>query len=183
MGRKRTSTKEEGGSDKTKVIGVRLEPRLRYLAELAARKQRRSLNGFIEWAIEQSLDLVRLSPDLQGPTLGDQASVLWDVDEPDRFAKLALCYPEMLTHDEQVLWKLVRENGYVWKGRYSNRTGRWVWNTDEGSLIFRRLRETWDVFRAVAERRAGPSDLPQWAETERVSSPPPEPKLDDDIPF
>ena len=33
-------------------------------------------------------------------------SYLWDVDESDRFLKLAIGFPALLTHDEQVMWKL-----------------------------------------------------------------------------
>ena len=45
------------------------------------------------------------------------ASSLWDVDEPDRFAKLALYYPDLLNHEEQSIWKLVRECRFVWHVR------------------------------------------------------------------
>ena len=40
---------------RSEVVTVRLDPRLRYLANLVARKQRRTLSSFIEWAIEESL--------------------------------------------------------------------------------------------------------------------------------
>jgi hypothetical protein len=50
-------------------------------------------------------------------TLADASSDLWDVDESDRFAKLAIKYPELLMDEEQVLWKLVRvTRDFWWKG-------------------------------------------------------------------
>ena len=146
-------TKRRGGGGKlarSETVTVRLDPKLRYLAELAARKQRRTLSSFIEWAIEENLKTT------------SEAADLWDVDEPDRFAKLALRYPDMLTHDEQVLWKLIRENGYLWRARCFR--GKWKWGIIESSLNFLRLREHWESFRLVARGEADKSILPDWQE-------------------
>jgi hypothetical protein len=158
--------KRRGGGGKlarSETVTVRLDPKLRYLAELAARKQRRTLSSFIEWAIEESLKSIHFqgTGDDFGPSAASVAAELWDVDEPDRFAKLALNYPDMLTHEEQVLWKLVRENGYVWKGHHDN-TGKWKWRVEPTSLIFERLREHWATFIAVAHGEADGSALPTW---------------------
>ena len=163
-----TSPKKKDGSEstsRTKVVGVRLDPKLRYLTELAARKQRRSLSSFIEWAIEESLSRVILTDDTRKGTgfeesVADEAEHLWDVDEADRFAKLALKYPAMLTHEEQVIWKLVRENGYLWRGKYTD--NKWTWSVNEQDLVFERLREHWNTFVAVARGDAPPDALPKW---------------------
>ena len=156
-----TKTREPLQS-KTKVVGVRLDPRLRYLTELAARKQRRSISSFIEWAIEESLGnvLLREESEYEGdpPTVADEASALWDVDDADRFAKLALKYPDLLTHEEQVLWKLVRGNECLWRGSY--KSDAWRWKVDESSLIFGRLREYWPLFNSVAKGSEELSKLP-----------------------
>src|SRR2546429_4626748 len=105
--------KSRGGGGKlnrSETVTIRLDPKLRYLTELAARKQRRTVSSFIEWAIESALGRIVLREDATGEvTLGRQSEALWDIDEPDRFAKLAENYPELLTHDEQVLWKLIKE--------------------------------------------------------------------------
>ena len=55
--------KRKGGGGKlarSETVTVRLDPKLRYLAELAARKQRRTVSSFIEWAVEQSFSGVNL---------------------------------------------------------------------------------------------------------------------------
>ena len=106
-----------GKLSRSETVTVRLDPKLRYLAELAARLQRRTLSSYIEWAIEGSLDnnVLKADPsDGRGPSIRDEAEALWDVDEADRFAKLALSYPHLLTHDEQVLWKFIRESYPLW---------------------------------------------------------------------
>ena len=167
---------------KTKVVGVRLDPRLRYLTELGARKQRRSISSFIEWAIEESLGSVTLEEgSKESTTVADEASALWDVDDADRFAKLALRYPDLLTHEEQVLWKLVRENGYLWRGRCES--GIWKWLVKESTLNFDRLRENWSIFNAVAKGVEDFSKLPTWPEDDPSMMAGLESEFDADIPY
>jgi hypothetical protein len=176
--------KKSGGGklSRSETVTVRLDPQLRYLVELAARKQRRTVSSFIEWALEESLLKVEVSDELafQGrKTLADEKQVLWDVDDSDRFAKLALNYPDMLNHHEQVLWKLIRENGYLWRGRMFN--DKWTWKVNEGTLIYERLREYWGIFNDVADGKVSRSSLPLWAKKEKleVSTD----RSNDEIPF
>lgn len=43
---------------------------------------------------------------------------LWSSSEAERLAKLALSYPELLTYDEQVLWRLIDKYQYIfWYGK------------------------------------------------------------------
>lgn len=99
------------------TVGFRLDPKLRFAAELAARKQRRSLSSFVEWAVEETIKKVVLD---EGNPVGyktahDSMNVAWDVDEADRFAKMAMNYPNLLSHDEEVLWKHIIEYFDFWK--------------------------------------------------------------------
>jgi hypothetical protein len=175
------------GGRKSEVITIRLDPRLKYLAELAARRQRRPLSSYVEWSIEESLKHVRPSYESSGygeePSFADVASSLWDVDEADRFAMLALTYPDLLTHDEQILWKHIRECGAIWRGKFGH-DDAWQWQVEPADLIKERLREHWDTFRKVAANEAPASSLPTWlkkrAPVPKKESPP---DLDDDIPF
>ena len=167
------ASKSEDTIRRSEVVTVRLDPKLKYLAELAARRQRRTLSSFIEWAIEHSL--TRLHPAYaaqadDAPTFMDAAPVLWDVDEADRLAKLALNYPELLNHEEQLIWKLICENGFLWKGRYDKPGGEWQWNVVANNLLIDRLRQHWDTFRDVARGKQPASALPTG-------------EKDDEIPF
>ena len=150
-------------STRSETISMRLEPRLRYLAELAARKDRRTLSSFIETIIEAALDQVTLV-DINGDvrTLGVVGPELWDVFAPDRFVKLALRFPGLLNHHEEIVWKLITENGYVWKGGFKGGTEHWVWAIQQSSLNWSRLREYWVIFNAVANGELPTSALPEW---------------------
>lgn len=101
---------------------------------------------------------------------------MWHVDEPDRVAALALMAPSLLTHEEQLIWRLVRENGYVWRGHY-NKVGEWSWQVSEPGLIRDRLRDHWDIFKAVALGEEPKERLPRWQKHQADDD------LDDDVPF
>lgn len=194
MATENPENKRKGGGGKlsrSEVVTVRLDPQMRYLADLAGRIHRRTLSSYIEWAVKNALDRESIRPvwlkglEVSDHTIGAETEYLWDVDNADRFAKLALRYPYLLTHDEQILWKLIRENGLLWKGRHDKGTGKWTWAVEDDSLIYERLREYWAKFNAVANGEAEKSSLPAWMKKK------PEPgkpvsafdDMDDDIPF
>ena len=90
--------KKRGGGGKlnrTEVVTLRLDPKLRYITDLAARSQRRTTSGFIEWAIEIALKDVGVFSKSATDTvsLADIKDDLWDVDKADRFLKLATGFP------------------------------------------------------------------------------------------
>ena len=183
---KRQPSKSADRKRRSEVVTVRLDPRLKYLAELAARRQRRPLSSYIEWAVELSLTKVKPDPDsmsIETETFADLASTLWDVDEPDRFAKLALSYPDLLNHDEQRLWKLIRESNGLWLSQHTGPSNQWVWTVNESNLDWERLREHWDTFRGVADGELDASKLPTSQTDEGGLESEPEPNIDDEVPF
>lgn len=113
--------KPKTGTLRTEVFAMRLDPKLKYLAEIAARKQRRSLANFIEWAIEQSLDSVNISRlGNKVSNVADEAEKLWALDEPERLVKLASSYPDLLTYDEQLIYRVLKEYSAPNKVKHKN---------------------------------------------------------------
>lgn len=108
--------KKAGGGSKlsrTQTVTVRFDPKLRYLTELAARKQRRTVSSYIEWAVQESLSNLYLQESGgsgRGVTIADEAEGLWDVDDTEKFVRLVLAYPELLTHEEQLLWRVLKDS-------------------------------------------------------------------------
>lgn len=95
---------------RTKTVGVRLDPKIHYLAELAARYQQRTLSGFIEWAVTRALtpavmheDEPDISVTLQPKPLWMEG--MWDVDEADRNFLLA-GRSDLMTIEQQRFFKL-----------------------------------------------------------------------------
>lgn len=105
--------KAKASGPRTEVFALRLDPKLKYLAEIAARKQRRSLANFVEWAIDEALKGVPLADgDINGngATVANMATRLWALDEPERLRNLATHYPELMSYDEQLVWRVVSEH-------------------------------------------------------------------------
>lgn len=106
---------------RSQTVTVRLDPKLRYLADIAARSQRRTLSSFIEWAIHRSLDAVSIRGDTGDSVIASElVDDLWDVDEPDRFIMLAWFNSDLLTHEEQILMKLIKETSELWSSEPGN---------------------------------------------------------------
>lgn len=146
---------------RTETVTIRLDPKTRYLAELAGRVHRRTTSSFIEWAIEESLSRVHVT---SGKSIADIATVLWDVDEADRFIALATEFPELLTHKEQLIWKHIRTARRYWRGHFVERPGgnQWFWDTSSPeNLIRSEIRRTWLGILAIADGNQFPWDLPE----------------------
>jgi hypothetical protein len=161
--------KKKGGGKLSRsiTVTVRLDPKLRYWVEIAARCQRRTVSSYIEWAVNDSLSSIRLPDGFggmnNGKSLSEIAEDLWSVDESERLARLAIFQPELLTHEEQLLWKLICDRGLPWKGAYLVGGQRnWDWEILE-RVVFPELRKHWDLFNDVVNGSADENDLPQWS--------------------
>jgi hypothetical protein len=171
----RKQKEDSGDLTRSKVVGVRLDPKLRYLAEIAARKQRRTLSSFIEWAIEDSLSRVELyhGSGYNGDdsiTLEQEVKRLWDVDDAERFARLAILYPELLAVEEQERWKLLSDSLLFAPAKFRTRDGGhgWDWPILE-DRIFPVLRKVWPDFTKACS--GSPEEQRKWVEAmqEKVS--------------
>jgi hypothetical protein len=104
--------KKPANTSRSETVTVRLDPKIRYLAEIGAREHQRTLSSFIEWAVRRALTVKGMSEDEPSPGHWPATAPplwmegLWDVDEADRFFLLASGRPELLTISEQRLWKL-----------------------------------------------------------------------------
>ena len=157
----REKGKRGGGGklSRSETVTVRLDPKLNYLCELAARAQRRTKSSFIEWAIENALSAVGIPGERKNGagelwTIQERSVDLWDVDEPDRFVALVALAPSLLTHDEQMIWKVISTSPFLWRGSWIDDGDEevWSWNSDKPfNVIFDRLRDNWDSIERVAE--------------------------------
>ncbi|TAE80789.1 MAG: hypothetical protein EAZ74_06095 [Alphaproteobacteria bacterium] len=135
--------------NRSETVTIRLDPKLKYLAEIAARKQRRTLSSFIEWAVDQSLKHVTLEEHYNNEvSVADCAIKLWDIDESERFLRLAISFPELLNYDEQEIFKLISDswllNATYTSDKYGNK--EWDWNVLM-EYTFPALREEWEIIK------------------------------------
>lgn len=180
MAEKKTSAGSK--LSRSQTVTVRFDPKLKYLADLAARKQRRTVSSFIEWAVEEALDKIVMEEDMNyQTTLSDIRNELWDVDEAERFGRLAVKYPELLTHDEQVLWKLISDSNLPLMAKsQGSPSGSWLSN-ELITIFYPELRNNWQLFNDIAAGREDISKLPRWdiKSSNTINND----QYDDDIPF
>lgn len=191
----RERTKRGGGGklSRSETVTVRLDPRLNYLCELGARAQRRTKSSFIEWAVETALNAVTIPGTDRGyggqpQSVDDLAYLLWDVDEADRIANLGLHAPILMTHEEQTIWKAIRNYGYLWKGSYqrvSDSEEEWTYSVESENLIRDRLAQTYDTIKLAAQGEASADALPGFTKRRptKASASGFDTDLDDDVPF
>jgi len=136
--------KSKSGAPRTEVFAMRLDPKLKYLAEIAARKQRRSLANFIEWSIERALDSV-LIVDSDGSTVSEASSRLWALEEPDRLIQLAIHYPDLMSYDEQLIWRVICEHSTY--NKEANETIKFI---EKDEISYELVRKCWLELKAYA---------------------------------
>jgi hypothetical protein len=162
--------KPKATGSRTEVFAMRLDPKLKYLAEIAARKQRRSLANFIEWALDQALSNVKLmeTSDFNGQydrSVLDEASKLWDLEPSDRLIKLAENYPDLLTYEEQIIWKAIFEIRASESYKDDAGQTKFIWynfvegNGNAKSVIRATVKECWPKLVAYAEGNATVEDV------------------------
>jgi hypothetical protein len=138
--------KKPANTTRSETVTVRLDPKLFYLAGLAAKEQQRTLSNFIEWAVRHALTAEVMLED--EPTPGTEPTFkkpaplwnegLWDVDEADRFFLLG-SRPDLMSDSELTLWKLLTE-------KLSRKNGK---------FNLQQFRELWDEFVGGIRRDAG----------------------------
>lgn len=139
-------TKRKGGGSKlarSEQVSIRLDPKLRLAAELAAAKERRTLSSFIEWATEEAVKRVFIARESTSTpkTAWDVAHQTWDEDAADSLVRLAWWYPELLTHEERKIFKLLREFPIFWAPAKPHE------KNFQGFDDFREARPNWAVIR------------------------------------
>ena len=151
--------KSAGGSlVRSQVVTVRLDPKLKFAAELAARKQRRTLSSFIEWAIEQAVSEVKVTS-----YNGDEKSVLeatreiWDVSEAQRFLNFANNYSELLNYDEERLIKLIFLTPYFAETFAADPENE----TSVGIIRAEKIDKYWELLNKYVSGEINRDDLPK----------------------
>jgi hypothetical protein len=177
-----------GNLTRSQVVTVRLDPKLKFAAELAAKKQRRTISSFIEWAVEQAVSgiVIHDPEDFNDPgqSLMEAAMNIWDVDDADRFVNLALQFPEFLNYEEERIWKLIRETPYFFDRveRTPSISSNLSWSISSENIRFQRVREQWELLQKIAKGEEEQGKLPKIPTDEIVDLPHPN-RPNSDVPF
>lgn len=123
-------------------LSLRLDPRTKYLIDLLARQQKRTITGVIEWAIEQAGAETIFDGEL-GNTFLDVIDSLCSTDESIRLAQLARSRPDLLSYEEMRIWETIQASPCFW---YDDGSG-------EPKLAGGTLQEHWDSLLKHVETR------------------------------
>ncbi|RDE61033.1 hypothetical protein [Aeromonas veronii] len=110
------------------TLSLRLDPRSKYLIDLLARHQKRTITGVIEWAVERAGAEAIFDND-RGTSFLDVIDLLWSTDESVRLANLAIARPDLLTYDELRIWETIKASPALWNtsGQLSHSTLQKEW--------------------------------------------------------
>jgi hypothetical protein len=112
-------------TSRSETVSIRLDPRRRYLAEVAARANQVTLSAFIDLCVAHVLanamgipavhinDPERMS-DLLVPKWADK---FWHPDELHRFVMLASERFDLLQDAEPIMWMHITKDQRFWKGK------------------------------------------------------------------
>lgn len=86
-------------------VSFRLDPKIKFAAEILARYQRRSLASTVEWALLRSLQgTVQVGAEEGAAiTLNELVNLSWSEDELIRAVNIAFLVPHMATHEESCI--------------------------------------------------------------------------------
>ncbi|WP_312253929.1 MULTISPECIES: hypothetical protein [Stutzerimonas] len=105
----------------TVSVSLRIDPRIKYGIDLAARIQKRTVTGVVEWAVQEGLQQIEAPLSVLAKEGDSPSSVaalvdeeLWSADEAVRFFQLASNFPSLLTYEETQLWETIKLSPPFW---------------------------------------------------------------------
>lgn len=122
---KKTPTKgKQRTPPRTVAISARLDPQMKFLLEIAAKMERRSMSNFLERAVEDRARTItvdegnlEVDDDLEDPPRDayELARQLWSVNPLETFVRLAMRYPDLLDYDERARWHVILHTPEFWQ--------------------------------------------------------------------
>lgn len=142
----------------TVSVSLRIDPRIKYGIDLAARIQKRTVTGVVEWAVERALADVTMPPsifiedeDPDAPT--DLAShlddLLWSPSEGVRLVLLASRYPSLLSYEESLIWETIKLSRPFWRKLPSGPAECTPWENARLDMVS----EFWDVLVDIVQTK------------------------------
>lgn len=100
---------------KSDALSIRIDPRLKYVLELAARVQRRAVTGVVEWAITEALaDTKVTDKDGRQWPLMDASGLVWSDNELERLMGMWFNFPSLLTYEESRIVEVITRTHELW---------------------------------------------------------------------
>lgn len=122
--KKKAAQSKKPAATRTETLGLRLDPRLKFALELAARDQHRSISGTVEWCVERVLRETEVDVALPGHwTFYDLTHSVWDVDPNRMLANLCAMAPRLATYEESQKYRIMQMTEHLWNNPKAVRDG------------------------------------------------------------
>lgn len=187
MGGRRVGSDGAGGRlSRSETVTVRLDPKLNYLCDLAARVNRRTKSSMIEAALAGTLHQILIDPrptEPPGATIAQLAEELWHIDDVERLRRLARIAPHLMSYEEQKVWSVIANEAFFWFGQWTDldhTTQYFAYGADPNRLWVERVREYWPLIQRVATGEEEAKALPHM---DRVRPTPPRALVPDQLPM
>ena len=99
---------------RTESMTIRIDPRTKYLAQLAALQHRLTLSSLVDSALIETVKATMITEDGKRSSLLDAADDLWADHEADRTVMLAERFPFFLSAQQEWIWDKVQGAQKYW---------------------------------------------------------------------
>ncbi|MCY1277529.1 hypothetical protein D9M68_345730 [compost metagenome] len=150
--------KKTADQSATVSVSLRIDPRIKYGIDLAARIQKRTVTGVVEWAVERALADVQLPKSVIAEHDGSDAPTdlasnlddrLWSSNEGVRLVLLAYRYPSLLSYEETRIWETIKLSPPLWRRLPRSAEGCSPWENAKLSVIA----DKWPAIIDIVESR------------------------------
>lgn len=136
--------------EKRQLWSMKISPKLRYIAGIAARADGKTLSHYVESLLEKSFATITITeaePDEEIPakTLAELAETLYSGTEANRFLTLVRMAPWLVSDGESKLLRILRHSDYY---------------APKGFLHGGRIQENWETLAAIRDGEADVDILP-----------------------
>jgi len=175
-----SAKKGHGGKlNRSEIVHLRLNPKMRYALELMARSDNRTVSSLLENLVTQAvkstnikilppaprcqLPLMPTDDRLKSVSLSEALSYVWDTNEMRRAVLMGLYFPHLLTTEEEVIWNCIRLTDYFWAfytaDEVHEKTGKPLGkrlmkvHSIEG-ILWNHINEYWDLLKKISDYAA-----------------------------
>jgi hypothetical protein len=145
--------------EKREIWSMKISPRLKYLAGIAARAHEKTLSNYVETSLAASFESIRITDDqesydgktIPGKTLAELADKLYAGSEADRFIAMLNIAPWLVSDEESRLRRVLEHSDHYYPQLSK---GNHVWQSEH-------IREDWPLLAAIRDGEANIDILPR----------------------
>ena len=124
---------------RTEQLTLRMDPRTKYLGQLAAMQNRITLASLIDRGLLRAIDETAICEGNEAVQLSAVAPQIWAEHEADRLVKLADRFEFLLSTQQRTVWEHIQGTQKYW--RFPLKDGSY--NVSESTFYFQALRDDW----------------------------------------